>query len=90
MQWKWRKAALGAASALSLCAWGANAWAQERNVDPDTLPPRARAFALYGPLGDRNPYGYPARPGCTWSRLQVPTSRGLRWVAHESCDPGFW
>jgi hypothetical protein len=64
-------------------------FAQERNVDPDTLPPRERNFALYGPLGNYDPAGLPAASGCTWSRLQVPTSQGLRWVAHESCDPGM-
>jgi hypothetical protein len=28
----------------------------------------------------------PADPFCSWSRLQVPTAVGLRWVAEEHCD----
>ncbi len=62
----------------------------DRIVDPQSLPPRARAFALNGPLGQLDPYGRPAAPGCRWSRLQVPTATGLRWVAQEECDRPYW
>jgi hypothetical protein len=67
----------------------ASAGAFERNVDPDTMSPQAREFALHGPLGDLGPSGRPAGPGCRWSRLQIPTAEGLRWVAHEDCDQAF-
>jgi hypothetical protein len=55
-------------------------------VDPDTLPPNARERALYGPLNNTDPWGEPARPGCTWSRIQMQTGQGLQWVAMEDCD----
>jgi hypothetical protein len=63
--------------------------AQTRFVDPQTLPPGARGYALYGNLGNRDPFGYPASSGCVWSRIQVPTSQGLRWMAMEECNPGM-
>lgn len=50
---------------------------------------RAPAPALNRNLGDYDPWGRPAEPGCRWSRLQVPTAQGLRWVAVEECDPDF-
>jgi hypothetical protein len=28
----------------------------------------------------------PPDPFCAWTRLQVPTTMGLRWVAEENCD----
>jgi hypothetical protein len=74
---------------LTLALGATTAAAFSRNVDPQTLSPRARAFALYGPLGDYGPTGRPTEPGCQWSRLQIPTAQGLRWVAHEECDPDF-
>ena len=61
----------------------------DRFVDPQTLPPRARVFALHGPLGSLDPYGRPTPAGCKWSRLQVPTAQGLRWVAQEECTSNF-
>ena len=73
-------------SAAAIALSGTAAMAFQRYLDPNTLPPRERAFALYGPLGDIGPTGQPAHPGCTWSRLQVPTSEGLRWMAVQDCD----
>jgi hypothetical protein len=78
-----------AATTIASTLGSAAALASERNVDPNTLSPNAREFALHGPLGDRGPNGRPAEPGCVWSRLQIPTSQGLRWVAHEDCNPEF-
>lgn len=57
-------------------------------IDPLTLPPALRAQALTAPLGDYDPFGQPADPGCLWSRLQVPTMQGLRWVDIEECGVG--
>ena len=80
----------GGLAAVFVAAFGCSlAMASERNVDPETMSPRVREFALHGPLGDLGPTGRPAGPGCRWSRLQIPTPEGLRWVAHEQCDPGF-
>lgn len=85
------KVACGAIAAVLMAGTlGTTASAFSRMIDPNTLPPKARQYALHGNLGDRDPYGRPARAGCTWSRLQVPTSQGLRWVAQEDCDPDFW
>ena len=60
-------------------------------VHHKTQPSHARAPvpALNTNLGDYDPWGRPARSGCTWSRMQVPTSQGLRWVAMEECEPEF-
>jgi hypothetical protein len=65
-----------------------SAMAQVRYLDPNTLPPQEREFALHGPLGDVGPTGQPVPTGCMWSRLQVPTPQGLRWVAMEECNKG--
>jgi hypothetical protein len=65
------------------------AMAQTRFVDPQTLSPRERAYALHGNLGDRDPTGRPAASGCQWSRIQVPTAQGLRWLNEEQCNPGM-
>ncbi len=60
-------------------------------IDPLTLPPPLQRQALTGPLGDRDPFGNPAQPGCLWSRMQVPTMQGLRWLDEEVCDnKGMW
>lgn len=55
-------------------------------IDPWSLSPVQRARALTAPLGDTDPFGGPASPGCQWSRLQVPTLQGLHWVDVEDCD----
>jgi hypothetical protein len=65
------------------------ALAHTRFVDPETLPPRQRAYALHGKLGDRDPSGRQASSGCQWSRIQVPTAQGPRWLAEEQCNPGM-
>jgi hypothetical protein len=80
-----RRVRLALAAAVAVAAFAPAAFA-DRWVDPDTLPPRARQFALHGNLGAVGPFGEPTRMGCRWSRLQVPTSRGLKWMAHEECD----
>lgn len=60
-------------------------------IDPLTLPPNLRQEALTGPLGDRDPFGQPAQPGCIWTRIQIPTAQGLRWLDEEDCDDkGSW
>ncbi len=57
----------------------------QRLVDPQSLSPQERANVERGPLYDRDPSGRTARPGCTWSRIQIMTATGLRWVASEDC-----
>lgn len=79
---------LGTLFLASMLATGA--YARTWMVDPDVLPPSARARALHSPLGDTDPWGRPASAGCTWSRMQIPTSEGLRWMAMEECDPDMW
>jgi hypothetical protein len=80
-----RSISLALAGALGVAAFAPAAFA-DRWVDPDSLPPRARHFALHGNLGEVGPFREPARAGCRWSRMQVPTSRGLKWMAHEECS----
>ncbi len=75
-------------AAASLLCLGAAAQADQM-IDPDTLPPKAREFALHGPLGDYDPYGRAAQTGCNWSRVQIPTTQGLKWVAREECQLNF-
>jgi hypothetical protein len=89
---------LGAAALAAGCAWmllgaapafaGADAaW----RVDPLTLPPAQRQQALTARLGRTGPFGEPAAPGCIWTRIQVPTAQGLRWIDEENCDnQGTW
>jgi hypothetical protein len=84
------RAACGVGIVLLASAFSVAAYAQTRFVDPQTLNPRARAHALRSPLGDTDPWGRPASAGCTWSRMQVPTAQGLRWVAMEECNPDMW
>lgn len=43
--------------------------------------------SIHQPLGDKGPQGQPAGSRCQWSRMQIPTVMGLRWVAEEDC-PG--
>ena len=84
---KTRKLAAGGFAALFVAATGcSSAMAFDRMLDPNVLPPQEREFALHGPLGDVGPRGEPTPTGCQWSRLQVPTSEGLRWIAIEQCD----
>lgn len=85
-----RKLACGGTAALVMVAALCSSASAARLIDPNTLPPRAREYALYGKLGDRDPYGRPASPGCNWSRIQVPTAQGLRWMATEECNPDSW
>ncbi len=59
-----------------------------RTIDPETLPPSQRYYALHGPLYDHDPTGAPAAPGCLWARIQVPTAQGLRWLDQEECNGG--
>jgi len=60
-------------------------------IDPLTLPPALRQQALTGRLGDTDPFGNRADPGCIWSRIRVPTMQGLRWLDEEDCDnKGTW
>ena len=73
------------ALAYTLCT---AAYAQTRVVDPHSAKHGERTAVSN--LGDRDPWGQPARSGCTWSRIQVPTSQGLRWQAIEDCDPDMW
>ena len=60
-------------------------------IDPDTLPPAQRAQALTARLGSTGPFGEPVMPGCIWTRIQVPTTQGLRWMLEEDCNnKGTW
>jgi len=82
-----RKTTLIAATLLA-CSVAGPAFAQAgRMVDPDTLGPAAREYALHGNLYDHDPSGGPAEPGCIWSRIQVPTGQGLKWMDEEECNP---
>jgi hypothetical protein len=83
-------AACGLATIFLASVLATAAYAQTSYVDPNALGPQARARALHGPLGDRDPWGRPAAANCTWSRIQVPTSEGLRWMAMQECDPDSW
>lgn len=58
-----------------------------QTIDPDSLPPSQREYALHGKLYDRDPFGRPADPGCIWSRIQVPSGQGLKWLDEEDCQP---
>lgn len=77
--------AAAAGFSLLLASFPAKAGA-DRMLDPLTLPPRAQAAALNGPLGPYGPFGEPADPGCYWSRIQTPTAQGLRWMLLETCS----
>jgi hypothetical protein len=66
--------------------WSARA---DQLLDPDQLPARDRNYALHGALGSTDPWRHPANPGCSWSRVQVPTSQGLKWMASEECTLEF-
>ena len=61
----------------------------DRVVDPDTLSPKDREFALHGPLGEVDPWGQRTTTACRWSRMQIPSSQGLKWVAVEECQLNF-
>ena len=52
--------------------------------------PNAHARALKAPLYDRDPLGQPIPANCSWTRLQVPTAAGLRWVDEEHCNRRGW
>lgn len=76
------------AAALLTSSVAGTAFAQVgRTIDPDTLPPAQRDYALHGRLYDRDPTGALASPGCLWSRIQVPTGQGLKWLDQEECQP---
>ena len=81
------KTALFTAAFLNSFLAGAAFAQRGQTIDPETLPAAARDYALHGQLYDRDPLGHPASPGCIWSRLQVPTSQGLRWLDVEDCQP---
>jgi hypothetical protein len=55
-------------------------------ASPIYVGPGTGARALYGRFNDTDPWGRPARPGCTWSRMQMPTARGQQWVTVEDSD----
>jgi hypothetical protein len=60
-------------------------------IDPLTLPPPLRQQALTAPYNIYGPTGDPVPNGCHWSRMQVPTTQGLRWILEEECDgAGPW
>jgi hypothetical protein len=75
---------LGATLAGTL--WSSSSMAQVRYLDPDTLPPAERQFALHGPIGEVGPSGRAAPVGCRWSRLQLPSAKGVRWFIQEDCS----
>lgn len=78
---------LAALAALSLILASSMAQASpDRMLDPLTLSPQARAVAFRAPLGHYGPFGEPAAPGCTWSRIWVPTFQGVRWMLLEMCS----
>jgi hypothetical protein len=79
----------GAVAAFASAALCLPAIAAPVVVSPSGEPPSVVANILYGKLGDTDPWGNPAEPGCTWSRIQGPTSNGLQWQAEEQCNP-FW
>ena len=81
-----KKLAICGVSALALGAAGTAAFAgPERIIDPSALTPSQRAEFWRSPLGDVGPFGEPTQGDCQWSRLQVPTAEGLRWIAIEEC-----
>jgi hypothetical protein len=86
-------AAIMGASALTVFAMAPASAAGDVNwrIDPDTLPPAQREQALTARLGPTGPFGEPASPGCIWTRIQVPTTQGLRWMDEEDCNnKGTW
>jgi hypothetical protein len=84
----WKKVAVRALGAAALASFvcATVAEAQTRMVPTQSYKHRRTATNL----GDYDPWGQPARAGCTWSRIQVPTSQGLRWQAIEDCNPDMW
>lgn len=77
----------GFAAAAMVATFAAPAAAfSVQTIDPSTLSQPERTRALTAPLGDTGPFGEPAGAGCQWSRIQVPTPQGLRWVDVEDCD----
>jgi len=75
--------ALVGISACSVLGQGARA---DQLLDPDTLPPPARERALHGDLARTDPFGAPASAQCRWTREQMPTSQGLKWMLREECN----
>ena len=76
----------GFAAAIMASAFAAPALAfGVQTIDPSSLSPAERTRALTAPLGDTDPFGEPASPGCQWSCIQVPTFSGLHWVDVEDC-----
>ena len=80
--------AVSIATVLVIAGWVSAAKA-DRIVDPDTLSPKDREFTLHGRLGEFDPWGRPTTPSCRWSRIQIPTSQGPKWVAQEECQLNF-
>jgi hypothetical protein len=73
-------------AAVMMSAVATPSFAFTRIIDPSILTPAQQARLLAAPLGDFGPFGERADPLCQWSRLQVPTVLGLRWIAVESCN----
>lgn len=82
-----KTATLATAAAALLLSTAAFAQTRYGPIDP---PSQANTRGARGNLGDRDPWGNPAPSGCTWSRIQVPTARGLQWQAIEDCNPDMW
>src|SRR4051812_47676518 len=70
-------------SLLGLCAAPVLA---DQLLDPDTLPPQARDYALHGDLANFDPFGNPVTAQCRWTREQSPTAQGLKWMLREECN----
>jgi len=56
------------------------------SIDPQSLPPSLQQRTLNAPLGETDPFGNRTEAGCRWSRMQIPTSQGLRWMDEEDCN----
>ena len=80
---------LTGAAALTMAASFASIAKADRFIDPWTLPPAQRDFALRGPLDQYDYTGFPARSGCQYSRIQLPSDQGLRWFVDEDCSQNY-
>jgi hypothetical protein len=82
---------LAAAAVAPFAVAPASATLTRRVIIPSARRhPAAHAQALRDPLYTRDPWGQPIPANCHWTRLQVPTSQGLRWVDEEHCNPHGW
>jgi hypothetical protein len=52
----------------------------------DSLPPALQRQVMTAPIRRIGPFGVLAPIGCAWSRRQIPTAQGLKWVAEEVCS----